>query len=293
MNTSINQTTKFVSAIYELNYVAERNCGRYKNFPLISATIKNIIFPEYQYVIYTDENTYNIFDLKNEFPQSNIEIKFKELNTLPQCETIKRVQREEFISAGMNYDRIYCVDNYLEVILNKLQFLIDESVGCDNVFWIDAGLVGTSCHDNWRSYITPLINSKNFLDKLVEKSSTPGFLHLRGDAVGLGINYHARNRLRELHNLDRFYGVPGAFFGGKSELVKQMLTGYLNIFDRYVNEYNHLISEQDVLSVITEKNKDKCSFFEIDDWQDFQRAVLQILDIYDESRYIKDKCYEQ
>ena len=49
--------TKVISAIYELKYVDGNNSERYKNFPLLVATIKNIIYPEYQYVIYTDQNS--------------------------------------------------------------------------------------------------------------------------------------------------------------------------------------------------------------------------------------------
>ena len=125
--------TKIVSAIYELNYVTERNGERYKNFPLLVSTIKNIIHPEYQYVIYTDQNSYDKFNLSYEFNFPNVEFKFKELNTSETCELIDRIRTQE-LSGGMNYDRIYCVNNYLEVVLNKLKFLIDESHDCENVF---------------------------------------------------------------------------------------------------------------------------------------------------------------
>ena len=59
--------TKIISAIYELKYVEGINSERYKNFPLLVATIKNIIYPEYRYVIYTDQNSYDKFNLKYEF----------------------------------------------------------------------------------------------------------------------------------------------------------------------------------------------------------------------------------
>ncbi len=165
--------TKIISAIYELKYVEGINSERYKNFSLLVATIKNIIYPEYRYVIYTDQNSYDKFNLKYEFNFPNVEFKFKELNTSETCELIDRIRTQE-LSGGINYDRIYCVNNYLEVVLNKLKFLIDESHDCDNIFWIDAGLIGTSCHDGWRDYMAPLINSKNFLDKVVDKINQHG-----------------------------------------------------------------------------------------------------------------------
>jgi len=279
--------TKIVSSIYELNYVQERNGERYKNYPLLVATIKNIIFPEYQYVIYTDENSYNKFNLKHEFNHPNVEFKFKELNTSPSCELIDRIRHEE-LSGGMNYDRIYCVNNYLEVVLNKLQFLIDESSDCDNLFWVDAGLIGTSCHDGWRDYMAPLINSKNFLDKVVEKINLHGFIHLKGNSIIM--NYEMKDRFRDLFGVE-LQVVPGCLFGGKSENVRHLLDGYLDIFTSYLEKHNQLISEQEVLTSITGQNKDKCFSFEFGDWLDLQKSFLQILDIYDETKYVREKCY--
>lgn len=279
--------TKIVSSIYELNYVQERNGERYKNYPLLVATIKNIIFPEYRYVIYTDENSYNKFNLKHEFNHPNVKFKFKELNTSPSCELIDRIRHEE-LSGGMNYDRIYCVNNYLEVVLNKLQFLIDESSDCDNLFWVDAGLIGTSCHDGWRDYMAPLINSKNFLDKVVEKINLHGFIHLKGNSIIM--NYEMKDRFRDLFGVE-LQVVPGCLFGGKSENVRHLLDGYLDIFTSYLEKHNQLISEQEVLTAITGRNKDKCFVFEFGDWLDLQKSFLQILDIYDETKYVREKCY--
>lgn len=279
--------TKIVSSIYELNYVKERNGERYKNFPLLVATIKNIIFPEYQYVIYTDQNSYDKFNLKDEFNYSNVEFRFKELNTSSSCELIDKVRYQE-LSGGMNYDRIYCVNNYLEVVLNKLQFLIDESVDCENVFWIDAGLIGTSCHDGWRDYMAPLINSKNFLDKITDKINLHGFIHLKGNSIVM--NYEMKDRFYSLFNTE-LKVVPGCLFGGKSENVRHLLDEYLDIFTSYLEKYNQLISEQEVLTVLTSNKSDECYAFEFGDWLDLQKGFLEILDIYDESKYLREKCY--
>jgi len=279
--------TKIISAIYELNYVPERNGERYKNFPLLVATIKNIIFPEYQYVIYTDKNSYEKFNLQYEFNQPNVEFKFKELNTSETCELIDRIRTQE-LSGGMNYDRIYCVNNYLEVVLNKLKFLIDESYDCENVVWIDAGLIGTSCHDGWRDYMAPLINSKNFLDKVSEKIIQHGFIHLKGNSIVM--NYEMVARFNELFGVE-LKVVPGCLFGGKSEIVRHLFDGYLDIFTSYLEKHNQLISEQEVLTAITGQNKDICYAFEFGDWLDLQKSFLDILDIYDESKYVREKCY--
>jgi hypothetical protein len=279
--------TKIISAIYELKYVEGINSERYKNFPLLVATIKNIIYPEYRYVIYTDQNSYDKFNLKYEFNFPNVEFKFKELNTSETCELIDRIRTQE-LSGGINYDRIYCVNNYLEVVLNKLKFLIDESHDCDNIFWIDAGLIGTSCHDGWRDYMAPLINSKNFLDKVVDKINQHGFIHLKGNSIVM--NYETVAKFNDLFGVE-LKVVPGCLFGGTSEKVRHILDGYLDIFNQYLTTHNQLISEQEVLTAITGKHSDECHAFEFGDWLDLQKAFLDILDIYDETKYVREKCY--
>jgi hypothetical protein len=279
--------TKIISAIYELKYVEGINSERYKNFPLLVATIKNIIYPEYRYVIYTDQNSYDKFNLKYEFNFPNVEFKFKELNTSETCKLIDRIRTQE-LSGGINYDRIYCVNNYLEVVLNKLKFLIDESHDCDNIFWIDAGLIGTSCHDGWRDYMAPLINSKNFLDKVVDKINQHGFIHLKGNSIVM--NYETVAKFNDLFGVE-LKVVPGCLFGGTSEKVRHILDEYLDIFNQYLTTHNQLISEQEVLTAITGKHLDECYAFEFGDWLDLQRAFLDILDIYDETKYVREKCY--
>ena len=279
--------TKVISAIYELKYVEGINSERYKNFPLLVATIKNVIHPEYHYVFYTDQNSYDKFNLKYEFNFPNVEFKFKELNTSEACELIDRIRTQE-LSGGINYDRIYCVNNYLEVVLNKLKFLIDESHDCDNIFWIDAGLIGTSCHDGWRDYMAPLINSKNFLDKVVDKINQHGFIHLKGNSIVM--NYETVAKFNQLFGVE-LKVVPGCLFGGTSEKVRHVLDGYLDIFTSYLETHNQLISEQEVLTVLTGRHLDECYAFEFGDWLDLQKAFLNILDIYDETKYVREKCY--
>lgn len=279
--------TKIISSIYELNYIKERTGGVYKNFPRLVATIKNIIFPEYTYVIYTDEHTYKKHYLKDVFNYPNVTFKFKELNTNRLNDLINDVIKKE-LSGGINYDRVYCVNNYMEVILNKLEFLITESDDCENIFWIDAGLIGTSCHDGWRDYMVKIVNSKNFLDKITEKINEHGFIHLKGNSIQM--NYELCAKFTEMFNCE-LKVVPGCLFGGKSNIVKEVLNGYDVLFEDFVKKYNQLISEQDVLTALTNHKKELCYPFEFNDWLDLQKGLLKIADLYDEDKYITEKCY--
>jgi hypothetical protein len=277
---------KIITSIYDLRYEDGRGGMRYKSFPLLAQTIQNIIFDEYEYVIYTDKHTYDTFSLGDVFNQQNVVIKIEELNSEYYLNTINSVRETKF-NEGEIYDRIYCVKNYIEVILNKIKFLLSESEENKNVVWLDAGLFGTSCHDGWRDYMNVLAHSKLFLNKINEKIDEYGFISLRGEAIQ--VNYELRDRMNAIYNTE-FKLIPGALFGGNNENIQKVLSDYLNIFDLYLKTYNGLISEQEVLAILTHRNNTK--FFNFGDWNDFQRGVLEIMDKLDTEKYILEKCYE-
>lgn len=277
---------KIVTSVYELNYEDSRGGMVYKSYPLLSQTLRNIIFDGFEYVIYTDQHTYDKYYLGDEFNQPNVTIKIQELNSKNYLDNINPIRMSNF-SDGEIYDRIYCVKNYVEVIFNKLQFLLDESEDNKNVVWIDSGLFGTSCHDRWRDYINVFAHTELFLNKINEKISENGFICLRGESIQ--INYELKDVLVNMFNTD-FKLVPGGLFGGTSEDVKKVLSNYPSIFEKYYQSTNKLISEQEVLSILTHTNDVK--FFNFGDWLDLQRSILDIMDLLDLNKYKIDEKYD-
>jgi hypothetical protein len=276
---------KIVTAIYELVYEGSRGGGVYKSFPLLTETMRNIIFEDFEYVIYTNKDTYQKYNLNNYFNKPNIEIKFVELNSEYYLNKIEPIRQKVFNSQEI-YDRIYTVKNYLEVILNKLQFILNETNDNENVIWIDSGLFGTSCHDRWRDYMVKIAHTKTFLIKLNECVDKYNFICIRGNQIN--INYELKQDILELFDVDLKI-IPGGIFGGKSEYIKQIIGNYKEVFNTFLECKNKLISEQEVLSVLTSKTNTK--FFEINDWLDFQRGILEIMDLLTD-KYKTDSCYE-
>lgn len=276
---------KIVTSIYELNYEKNRGGMVYKSFPLLTQTIRNIIFDEYEYVIYTDKKTYEKHNLQLYFNKPNITIKFHELNSEFYVNQVNNLRKSKFDS-GEIYDRIYCVENYIEVILNKIKFLLKESVEDKNTIWIDSGLFGTSCHDSWRDYVNEFAHSKYFLDKINEKIENNKFICLRGN--GIVVNYELKDKIRNLFNVD-IKLVPGGLFGGKNKEIHETLSEYQTIFEKYISHYKELISEQEVLSILT--NNKNIKNFDFNDWNDLQRGILKIMDYYEEDKYKIDKTY--
>jgi hypothetical protein len=277
---------KIVTSVYELNYEDSRGGMVYKSYPLLTQTLRNIIFEGFEYVIYTDQHTYDKYYLGNEFNQPNVTIKIQELNSKNYVDNINPIRVSNF-SDGEIYDRIYCVKNYIEVIFNKLQFLLDECEDNKNVVWIDSGLFGTSCHDRWRDYINVFAHTELFLNKINEKISENGFICLRGESIQ--VNYELKDVLVNMFNTD-FKLVPGGLFGGTSEDVKKVLSNYSSIFEKYYQTTNKLISEQEVLSILTHTNDVK--FFNFGDWLDLQRSILDIMDLLDINKYKIDEKYD-
>ena len=46
---------KIVTSVYELNYEDSRGGMVYKSYPLLTQTLRNIIFEGFEYVIYTNK----------------------------------------------------------------------------------------------------------------------------------------------------------------------------------------------------------------------------------------------
>jgi len=277
---------KIVTSVYELNYEDSRGGMIYKSYPLLTQTLRNIIFDGFEYVIYTDKFTYDKYGLGNQFNQPNVTIKFQELNSDYYQKNIEPIRSLNF-SNGEIYDRIYCVKNYIEVIFNKLQFLLDECEENKNVVWIDSGLFGTSCHDRWRDYINVFAHTKLFLDKINEKISENKFICLRGESIQ--VNYELKDVLVNMFGTD-FKLVPGGLFGGTNDKVKEVLSNYSSILEKYYQATNKLISEQEVLSILTHSNDVK--FFNFGDWLDLQRSILDLMDLLDMDKYKTDEKYE-
>jgi hypothetical protein len=283
-----NGTNTIVTSMYELRYIEERGGMVYKSFPLLIETIKALIFPEYNYVIYTNKETYEKYSVDKTFHTPNVTIKIEELNSDYYLEKINPI-RELNVERGEIYERVYSVKNYIEVINNKFKFLLNECNSEGNIIWLDAGLFGTSCHDRWRDYMKDnLVHSKIFLDKIFEKIETHQFFTLRGN--GVMINYEVQDRINKMAG-GPVKIVPGGLFGGTKSKTKELFSNYSEVFNQYIDDYKLLISEQETLSILT-YNKD-IKFFEFNDWTDLQKGFLEIMDLYDESKYQTDKCYDK
>jgi hypothetical protein len=194
------------------------------------------IFEDFEYVIYTNKDTYQKYNLNNYFNKPNIEIKFVELNSEYYLNKIEPIRQKVFNSQEI-YDRIYTVKNYLEVILNKLQFMLNETNDNKNVIWIDSGLFGTSCHDRWRDYMVKITHTKTFLIKLNECVDKYNFICIRGNQIN--INYELKQDILELFDVDLKI-IPGGIFGGKSEYIKQIIGNYKEVFNTFLECKNKL-----------------------------------------------------
>jgi hypothetical protein len=271
-----------VSSVYQLNYIDERGGGVYKSFHLLTQTLRNIIFDDFNYVIYTDKKTYEKHNLSEIFNYDNVTIKFKELNSDFYVDFLNPI-RERRIMEGEIWDRIHCVKNYIEVIYNKFSIILDESKNSiGEVVWIDSGLFGTSCSNGWRDHMNELGHTKLFLDKIFEKIKTFDFISLKGNHIL--INYEVKDKINNFFNTDLNI-LPGCLFGGKSELIVEYFENYKNVIEQVVEILNDYLSEQEILFLILDNKI--CKFFEFDDWDDLQRGILKIMDLYEESTYDK------
>jgi len=250
-----------VTSAYELNYEQERSGAVYKSFSLLTETLDALIHDDFNYIIYTDRKTSDKHNLEQKYNRPNIKLVYKELDSEFYTKIINPVRETKF-QAGEKFDRIYAVKNYEEVILNKLENLLENSQihhaidREESIIWLDA----------------------------VEKHR---FICTKGNNII--INYELKDRLKNLHGVDVSI-VPGCLFGGKKDEVQNVLQDYKITLLNHINTYNELVSEQEILSILTDKKEVK--FYEFNDWDDLQKAFLKIMDVYDETIYNKDECYK-
>jgi len=278
---SNNRKKKVVTSVYLLNYISQRGGGIYKGIDLLTQTIRNILFDDYEYVIYTNKETYDKTQLNERIKHKNVTFKFVELNSEYFNNIIKPIQTRR-INEGEIWDRIYSVEYYMEVILNKIEFLIRESVDYDgDVVWIDSGLFGTSCNNGWRDYMNEICHTNNFVSKVFEKINEFDFISLKGEHIL--INYVLKEKLNNIFNTN-FKIIPGGIFGGKSTKNIELLSNYKVLYQEIIDKLNDYVSEQELLFLIL---NDKIKTFDFDDWDDLQKGILKIMDLYDESVYDK------
>ena len=209
---------KIVTSVYDLNYIDERGGALYKGFDLLTKTIRNIIFPNYEYVIYTDKKTYDRHNLSIVFNQPNVQIKFHELDSEFYINVVNPLRLKK-VSENNIWDRIHSVNNYVEVMYNKFEFLLNESENYDgNVTWIDAGLFGTSCAGAWRNYIGEIAHTELFVEKIFEKINQYGIISLKGNSIVM--NYEDRDKINNLFDVNCFI-IPGGLFGGTGVVGNQ------------------------------------------------------------------------
>lgn len=279
---------KIVSSFYELESETERGGFIYKSFPLLTLTIREIIYDDFDYVFYTDKKTYLKYenDIRSWTDNKpNVKIKFCELNSDLYKNILNPIRIKKF-QEGEIWERFYCIKNYEEVIINKFKFLLQETSEDYNTIWIDAGLFGTSCNDGWRDYMVEIAHTKNFIDKINEKINEYGFICLRGKDVT--VNIDLRSRLFQHFNVDVKI-VAGALFGGSHDNIISILSNYEKTLIDYVVKYQELISEQELLGAITHDN-DNVKFYDFGDWVDLQKSLLNLMDVFQEEKYIKDSC---
>lgn len=269
-----------LTSIYELFYIQERGSGLYKSFPLLTQTIRNIIFDDFEYIIYTDKSTYEKYNLPSVFPQSNVTFRFVELNSDYYLNVLKPIKEKQVIE-GEIWDRIHSVENYIEVIYNKLEFMLQESNDENSmVVWIDSGLFGTSCSNGWRDYMNDICHTKNFINKIFEKIETYDFISLLGNSIL--VNYEIKEKINNRFNTNLKI-VPGCLFGGHSNLIKSYLGNYKEFVLNIIQTLNDYTSEQEILYLCFENKNIK--FFDFEDWDDLQKGMLKIMDNYDETKY--------
>jgi hypothetical protein len=103
-------------------------------------------------------------------------------------------------------------------------------------------------------------------------------------------NYEEKDHLNKMFDTSLFI-VPGGLFGGRSELNLQYFSNYVDVISKMISERNFYTSDQEVLWILLNKQSE-IKFFEFEDWNDLQRGILKIMDLYDDTKYQTTQTYD-
>jgi len=283
---------KIITGIFKCNYIDERTGSIYKNDALLSITIRNIIFPDYNYIIYTDRQTIEsgYYDFSH-YKKDNVTIKEINLDDYALSGAYEELRKKYLTSDDIGYERTITVNNYAKVMHNKKNFLINSIDNLDEDYvWIDSGLFGTSCSDAWRDRMEEICHTKNFLDKLQSKIKNHQMFFLTGSKDL--INYRTHQLLTQYYqgNYTPECSVSGGLFGGKGRYIKEFFDSYDDILSFFIKN-NFPVCDQDVFVGILSKYKDRITRYNFAEWNDYQKPILEILDVYNPMAYSNNKVY--
>lgn len=140
-------------------------------------------------------------------------------------------------------------DRSPQICYSKFEMMLQESIGCDNLFWCDAGLVSNVVFPSTaldKSYIM----SSDFFDNIIvtieQKMSIvcgdlkAGFVSRKIDDK-VGGNYHIK--------------PVGCFFGGNSLRIRDIMSSYLNKIQEFLDN-DILYLEEQAMEVCLKINPD-------------------------------------
>lgn len=220
-------------------------------------------------VCYTHEKSLQeLVDLKNQKKLENLEIKIMELNEMKLHERIKKVRDKNF---DINLE-----GRGTEIMWGKFDVLERELEGCDQVFWVDAGLQNPSIfpwryckkynkkedHDDlkaaWWSDLDVFDFKSLFNHLIFEKlkkicNDKICFLAVTNPQISY-LNFFEKEIFK--YNISSPYPV-GGMFGGNVNLVKKFISHCWEICD-LVLDNSFLCTEESIMKFAYDKmNKDE------------------------------------
>lgn len=284
---------KIVTACYELH--RERSLGHYRATEAAYVKALNLLpsDPSIKYILYTDERTYNLYKVgfDTAIDAKNLELKFFDLNTSEYKQKVTGIKNILF-EANPDYyqtvDKHSCVNNYVELMLEKFNFVRNNIDDNDNqIFWLDVGLFLNSCNFPWRHWIGENCHKKLFFDKLQEFVGKD-FILFQSAWMPHGQHSHLLNLLYpENHTMNRV--VSGGLWGGDPKKTKEFCEEFLK-YGHYILDNGSLTSDQECLTLAIMKDRTRFKILEFNDWYDYQRVFLEILGVYNPATYNKDVC---
>ena len=257
---------KFITAIYNDLFGTEFG-GRINRFFHYRWSLVSLLrMTNADFICYTSEREKDelcdFFYNKNNISKEQLKIVEFDLNNKKGI---------EFIDEYKNIEDIKKSDRCLEIQYNKFFWFLNEDMSYDYYYWLDAGLSHcgllpdkylTYC-DEYRGYFDSYFFDNNFLENLLKKTEDKISIFAKDNHR----NFWSGTIPQDYYNVyDSSVHIIGGLFGGKKENMKWFVDEFISKLNTVTNEQKNLYSEEQIMSLIYQNNKEKFKTFDFDVW---------------------------
>ena len=259
--------TKIITAIYSNLHGTDLG-GRPSRYGHYCWSLLSLLkMTDADFLCYTSDSEHNglVNFFYNEHNINPEKIKFVKFD-------LKQNEFSELIGQYKDYEGIKKGDRCIEIQYMKFIWLSMEDMSYDNYYWVDAGLSHCGLIPNKYLAKTGIHNSQYYESSLFNNTFLKNLISKSGDKIIIVSKENSRNFWSGTVNPSHFNEhdssrhIIGGFFGGKKELLNEIITLFRKYVYQVTEHDKRLYHEEDIMTLMYRNHPDLFVTLEFDIW---------------------------